>query len=145
MHPKRIIISGTIAVVVTISTGLHSEKIYASPLVKLISINLDKIKPQLKKSQAEADLPAGDPLHAALGTSSDEELYQAVYSGQSLAQIASANQGDAQRIIDLQLAELEQQLGERLAAGSLTYEQYEAQKAELPAIVTSSVYGQRYS
>lgn len=145
MHPKRIIISGTIAVVVTISTGLHSEKIYASPLVKLISINLDKINPQLKKSQAQADLPAGDPLHAALGTASDEELYQAVYSGQSLAQIASANQGDVQQVIDLQLAELTQQLDERLAAGSLTQEQYEAQKAELPAIVASSVHGQRYS
>ncbi|MNY81751.1 hypothetical protein D3C86_2234750 [compost metagenome] len=68
-----------------------------------------------------------------------------MYSGQSLAQIASANQGDVQQVIDLQLAELTQQLDERLAAGSLTQEQYEAQKAELPAIVASSVHGQRYS
>ncbi|WP_068621072.1 SHOCT domain-containing protein [Paenibacillus tuaregi] len=144
MHPKRIIISGTIAVVVTISTGLHSEKIYASPLVKLISINIDKVRPQLKKS-AQASLPASDSLHTALGTSSDEELYQAVYNGQSLAEIAQAKQGNVQQVIDLQLAELEQQLEQRLASGSLTEEQFLAQKAELPAIVESSVYGKKYS
>lgn len=143
MHPKRIIISGTIAVVVTISTGLHSEKIYASPLVKYISVNLDKVKPQLKKS-TQASLQE-DRLHAALGTSSDEDLYQAVYSGQSLAEVASANQGDVQQVIDLQLAELEQQLADRYVSGSLTLEQYKSQKAELPAIVESSVYGKRYS
>lgn len=80
-----------------------------------------------------------DLLHL-LGLASEEDIYNAQYNGQSLADIAQANHVDVQKVIDLQLAELTEQLNERLSCGSITPEQYQAHHAELPEIIMRSVY-----
>ncbi|TKH40118.1 hypothetical protein C1I59_01185 [Paenibacillus polymyxa] len=82
-----------------------------------------------------------DDLLKALGISSDEQLYDALYNGQTLADIAQTNNQDAQAIVDLQVAQLTEQLDQRLANKSITLEQYQAHKAELTQVVAKSVFG----
>ncbi|WP_379142116.1 hypothetical protein [Paenibacillus sp. sgz500992] len=80
-----------------------------------------------------------DELLEALNQSSDEELYEALYDGKSLHDIAVENGGNIDSVIHLQVAQLTQQLDARLASGSITSEQYTAQKAELSELVAQSV------
>ncbi|AUO06160.1 hypothetical protein NS115_19010 [Paenibacillus jamilae] len=82
-----------------------------------------------------------DDLLKTLGISSDEQLYDALYNGQTLADIAQTNNQDAQAIVDLQVAQLTEQLDQRLANKSITLEQYQAHKAELTQVVAKSVFG----
>lgn len=84
--------------------------------------------------------PIKEDLLHILKLSSEEDIYQAQYNGFSLADIARANQVDVQKVIELQLAELMEQLQARLFNGSITSEQYLAQRAELPEIISKSVY-----
>jgi hypothetical protein len=133
------IIVGTMAVAITIGSGIWSDE---------TSTGLDGKSGALRTK--DASVPAqhqtikeSDSFLTALGVKSDEEVYDALYNGRSLADIAAANYGDVQSIIDLQIDEMTQQLNQRLANGSLTPDKYEAQKAELKEIITSSVYGQK--
>ncbi|WP_342438035.1 hypothetical protein NSS79_01645 [Paenibacillus sp. FSL L8-0436] len=80
-----------------------------------------------------------DELLEALNQSSDEELYEALYDGKSLHDIAVENGGNIDSVIHLQVTQLTQQLDARLASGSITSEQYTAQKAELSELVAQSV------
>lgn len=82
-----------------------------------------------------------DDLLKALGISSDEQLYDALYNGQTLADIAQTHNQDSQAIVDLQVAQLTEQLDQRLANKSITLEQYQAHKAELTQVVAKSVFG----
>ncbi|KKD56594.1 MULTISPECIES: hypothetical protein [Paenibacillus] len=82
-----------------------------------------------------------DDLLKALGISSDEQLYDALYNGQTLADIAQTHNQDAQAIVDLQVAQLTEQLDQRLANKNITPEQYQAHKAELTQVVAKSVFG----
>lgn len=82
-----------------------------------------------------------DDLLKTLGISSDEQLYDALYNGQTLADIAQTHNQDAQAIVDLQVAQLTEQLDQRLANKSITLEQYQAHKAELTQVVAKSVFG----
>ncbi|MDN4079993.1 hypothetical protein QYF52_18770 [Paenibacillus polymyxa] len=82
-----------------------------------------------------------DDLLKALGISSDEQLYDALYNGQTLADIAQTHNQDAQAIVDLQVAQLTEQLDQRLANKSITLEQYQAHKVELTQVVAKSVFG----
>jgi hypothetical protein len=84
--------------------------------------------------------PIKEDLLHILKLSSEEDIYKAQYNGFSLADIARANQVDVQKVIELQLAELTEQLEVRLFNGSITPEQYLAQRAELPEIISKSVY-----
>ncbi|MBP2001963.1 hypothetical protein J2Z69_003019 [Paenibacillus shirakamiensis] len=143
MHPKRLMVSGTIAVVISMGTALHTDHAIASPLLKSLSICVDKIKPDKASKLNEASMQ--DPLLSALGATSHEELYDAVYSGQSLATVAVNNKKDVQSIIDLQTNELAQQLQARYLSGSLSLEQYLVHQQELPELIRSSVHGERYS
>ncbi|AET58578.1 hypothetical protein ACWHAM_22990 [Paenibacillus terrae] len=93
--------------------------------------------PQVQDSEASKD----DELLETLGVSSDEQLYDALYNGQTLADIAQYNERDAQAIVDLQVAQLTEQLEQRLANKSITSEQYQAHKAELTQVVAKSVFG----
>ncbi|CAM4215118.1 SHOCT domain-containing protein [Paenibacillus typhae] len=80
-----------------------------------------------------------DELLDALNQSSEEELYESLYEGKSLKDIAAENGGNIDSVINLQIAQLTEQLDLRLASGSITAEQYTAQKAELRELVTQSV------
>ncbi len=93
---------------------------------------------QVQDNEASKD---DDDLLRTLGISSDEQLYDALYNGQTLADIAQAHNQDAQAIVDLQVAQLTEQLDQRLANNSITPEQYQAHKAELTQVVAKSVFG----
>lgn len=87
------------------------------------------------------DASKDDELLETLGVSSEEQLYDALYNGQTLADIALTNKRDAQAVVDLQVAQLTKQLDQRLANKSITLEQYQAHKAELTQVVAKSVFG----
>lgn len=131
MNPKQIIIVSTMAIVISLGAMMQSDKTYANALF----CPLDK----------SANISHLDEFHQALGASSDEQVYDALYSGQSLADIARDNNKDAQPIIDLQVAQLSEQLDLRFMSGSMTTEQYESHKAELRDLITASVYGKTSS
>jgi hypothetical protein len=140
MSPKRIIIIGTMTIVITVGAGIFSEKTSANG--HLISLH----KSCTYNITDKTDLPTPnisikDDLHHVLGVSSDEEIHDALYNGQSLANIAEDNNMDVQKVINLQVTELSEQLDLRMANGSLSSKAYQAYKSELREIVTKSVFG----
>jgi hypothetical protein len=140
MSAKRIIIIGTMTFVITIGAGMLSEK--ASANGNLLSFNKSGNSSTTNViSQPINNIPLKDNLHQVLGVSSDEEIHDALYNGKSLANIAEDNNKDVQDVINLQIAELTEQLDSRLANGSLPPLAYQAYKSEVGAIVTKSVYG----
>ncbi|MCQ6563223.1 hypothetical protein NNL21_31610 [Paenibacillus mendelii] len=118
-----------------IAVGMWSDEKYA-PTASAVP-KPDTLPSLSNKSTA----PQEDRFLQALGVSSDEAVQEALYSGKSLASIAEDNQLDVQNIIDLQVAELTDQLDERLINGSLAMHEYESHKSELTDIITRSVYG----
>jgi len=138
MSPKRIIMAGTVAFVITLA--MWSEESGASAAIA----QLDKSSVRSNVKEACSTIQSADApvtLREALGASSDEEVYDALYIGKSLADIAEENGADVQNVIDLQVAELTEQLDKRLASGSIPPDVYEAQKLEVADIITRSVYG----
>jgi hypothetical protein len=133
MNAKQFLWIGTMSFVITISMAMKGEDASASTL----TAPYNKIK---EASLASQDLAIKDTFHQALGVSSEEEVFDALYNGQSLSDIAKANNADVQNVIDLQVAQLTSQLDQRYAAGSLPPESYEAQKSELADIITKSAY-----
>lgn len=132
MSPKHIIIVGTMVFVITIGGLTKSPEARGSA--------------SILQSETELSLnTTEDDFLQALGASSDEEVYEALYNGKSLADVADEHHKDVKNIIRLQVAELTEQLNARLAAGSLTPEVYQAQKSELEDIVTKSAYGIKYT
>lgn len=128
MNPKQIIIVGTIAIVITLSGGIWTDK--ANAKTKNTETPTQRINIEVQ-----------DALLHLLGVSSNEEMQEALYNGKSLADIAKDNNQDIRRVIALQLTEMTEQLDQRLTQGSITLDQYHAQRSELAEIVTRSVYG----
>ncbi|WP_046212807.1 hypothetical protein [Paenibacillus wulumuqiensis] len=83
-----------------------------------------------------------DPFLGALGAASDEDVYDDLYEGHTLAETARRNNKNPQAIIDLQVAQMNEMLTQRLIDGTLSPDTYRAQKEELTDIITQSVYGQ---
>ncbi|PYI51371.1 hypothetical protein [Paenibacillus flagellatus] len=132
MNPKQIVMIGAIAVVISIGSVFQSEEAHAGSLLRT---------PDQAESIRPCETDASAALHEALGVSTDEQIYDALYEGRSLADIAAANGKDARHVIDLQVSELSEQLDRRLASGSLSWDRYLAHKAELTDMITRSVYG----
>jgi hypothetical protein len=127
MNIKRVMIVGTMIVAMSFGgTAWGKSAATASPVAKW-------------STSASATVADKDELLDALNQSSDEELYEALYEGKSLKDIATEKGGNIRNVIDLQVAQLTQQLDSRLASGSITREQYTAQKAEVRELVTQSV------
>ncbi|WP_042200411.1 hypothetical protein [Paenibacillus camerounensis] len=125
MNIKRVMIVGTMIVAMSFGgTSWGRTAALASPVAKWST------------STPVADK---DALLDALNQSSDEELYESLYEGKSLKDIAAENGGNVDSVINLQVAQLTEQLDLRLAGGSITAEQYIAQTAELRELVTESV------
>lgn len=139
MSPRRIIIISTMAFAIALSTALWNEDANASALIQTDRTN--SFTKSNKNFGQALYTTACDPLQQVLGLSSEDDIYEALSSGKSLADIANANNVDVQNVIKLQTAELTEQLDERLASGSISHDVYEAQKAELTSIITNSVYG----
>lgn len=133
MNPKRIIITGVMAISIALSGGVWSDDVSASSLDQYASYSTKENK------LPTTNTPAKDDLTQILGVS-DEDIYYAIYNGKSLADLAHENHVDVQKIIDLQIAEMTEQLNIRLASGYLTPNVYQAQKSELAEIITKSVY-----
>ena len=127
MNPKQIIIVSTMALVISFGAMMQSDKTYANAVFR----PLDK----------STKISVRDDFHQALGVSSDEQVHDALYSGKSLADIAKENNKDIQQVIDLQIAQLTEQLDFRLANGTMTAQQYDSHKAELRDMITASAYG----
>ncbi|WP_136605300.1 hypothetical protein [Paenibacillus dokdonensis] len=124
MNIKRVMIVGTMVVVMSFGgTALGGSITSASPVEKWFSTGV-----------AEKD-----DLLEALNQSSDEELYESLYAGKSLNDIAAGQGGDIADVINLQMTQLTQQLDDRLRSGSISAEQYAAHKEELRDVVEQSV------
>jgi hypothetical protein len=141
MNPKRIIIVGTMAIAITISAGVFGNDASANTLSISIdkSGNQDKTK-EINSSAEDTNSIVKEDITQVLGLSSDEELYDSLYKGSSLADVAENNQVPLQNIIDLQVSELTEQLDSRLANGSISPVTYLLQKSELPDIITKSIH-----
>lgn len=140
MTTKKMLMAGTIALLITLNGGVLKDGVFmalASPLTLQ-----DRAETQEKEENASEapETAAVDPLHAVLGVESDKQVYDALYEGRSLAEVADANGGDVEALISLQVSQLTQQLAERLAAGTISAEIYDAQKQELREIITASTY-----
>ncbi|QSF45402.1 hypothetical protein [Paenibacillus tianjinensis] len=125
MNIKRVMIVGTM--IVAMSFGGTA---WGKPAAVTLPV---------AKWSTSASVADKDELLDALNQSSDEELYEALYDGKSLKDIAAENGGNIHKVINLQVAQLTQQLDSRLASGSISREQYTVQKAELRELVTQSV------
>ncbi|WP_068783019.1 hypothetical protein [Paenibacillus phocaensis] len=125
---KKVVILGTMALVITINPSFSSyltSLAYASYPSRQSSLSNDAQRPE-------------DELNRLLGASSDQEVYDALLEGQSLVDIAERNGQDPDRVIQLQIAQLQEQLQKRLNEGSLTPEAYELQLQELPDLISDS-------
>ncbi|OAB42318.1 hypothetical protein [Paenibacillus glacialis] len=122
---KKIIIVGSMVIAITASGVSWNSHVSASPL----TLDLNTTVPVKK-----------DLLHV-LKLSSNEELYNALYDGSTLADLAKDNDVDVQKVINLQVSELTSHIDQRYASGSLTLQQYEEQKSEVRDLITQSVYG----
>lgn len=130
MKLKKVVIVGTMAVVITINpslSGYLASVAFAAHASKASSLSITTLSP---KSE----------LNNALGVSSDKEVYDALLEGQSLADIAEARGQDADSVIGLQIKELQEQLQQRLEQGNLTQEAYEQQLREIPELIAGSVH-----
>lgn len=126
MNIKRVMIVGTMVVVISFGNSvLNGSVTSASPLARVLT--------------ADHRAAEKDALLAALNQSSDEELYEELFEGKSLHDIAAAQGGDIDEVIELQTRQLSQQLDERLRNGSISSKQYQAHQEELKEIVKQSV------
>ena len=124
MDIKRVIIVGTVVIVMSFGNAWSS-----------LTANASSSTQWSTTSVADKD----ELLLKALNQSTDDDLYDALYDGKSLQDIAIEQNTDIEDVIDLQVTQLTEQLDSRLASGSITAERYAAHKAELRDIVTESV------
>lgn len=141
MNAKRIIVIGAMAFAITIGGGIwSSDKASADSPEKPGTARVKELHCPVRQI---AFVEKAD-FHEVLGAASGEEVYEALYNGKSLADIARDNGADIDDVIKLQIGELTEQLDARLASGSLSQDDYLAQRAELEDIVTSSAHGLAY-
>ncbi|WP_314586447.1 hypothetical protein [Paenibacillus terrigena] len=128
MDPKKIIMISFMAFVIACSSSIWSNEANASASTyKLATDGL-------------TSSPDADDLLQALGVESEEQIYDALYSGQSLADIASDNKVEVDQIVDLQVAQLRSQLDQRFLSGSISLEAYQAQVEEIHDMIQESVH-----
>ncbi|THF78076.1 hypothetical protein [Cohnella fermenti] len=82
----------------------------------------------------------GDLFLLSLGAKDDDEVRDALQEGSSLADIAASAGADVRPIIELQIRQLTEQLEQRLASGSITSDQFQAYRDEIPSLIEASAY-----
>ncbi|OAB27125.1 hypothetical protein PMSD_24465 [Paenibacillus macquariensis subsp. defensor] len=122
---KKIIIVGSMVFAITVGGISWNSHVSASPI--MLDLN--------------TTAPVKEDLLHVLKLSSNEELYNALYDGSTLADLAKDNDVDVQKVINLQVAELTAQIDSRYASGNLTDQQYNEQKSEVRDLITQSVHG----
>ncbi len=134
---RRMIMVGTIAFVITLSSGMWSNTANANQ-----SLSLEELEAHRMLHSHHCDPEDDDEILQLLGFDSDEELHEATYNYESLAKIAYNQDVDVQKIIDLQASQLMGQMDLRLANGHLTLHEYNTLTSEIPDIIKRSVYGE---
>ncbi|MNW52340.1 hypothetical protein D3C74_298560 [compost metagenome] len=136
MNIKQVVIVGTMAFAITLTPSIsghfNSGAASACPF-KQSNLN--------NNAAPESE---NDDFYDALGVSDDESIYEALFQGHSLADIAEAHQQDVDQIIELQVGQLEEQLTLRFSQGDLSPEAYAEQIKELPNMIKESVH-KRYT
>ncbi|NOU94292.1 hypothetical protein GC093_13840 [Paenibacillus sp. LMG 31456] len=132
MNPKRILMISTMTLSITIIGGLWNEEARAKA---------SHGQPENFEAQS-VQVAAKDEFLQVLGASSDEDVYNSLLEGKSLADIADKNNEDVKHIINLQIAELTKQLDSRFANGSISPTEYQLQKQEFADIIKKSVFGE---
>ncbi|MBB6731787.1 hypothetical protein [Cohnella zeiphila] len=144
MNPKRMLAICTLALMLTINSGFWSRETSAGDLLQndesYGAYSPDKTEIAAEPTEAGESESQDDPFLSLLGAESDEQVRDALYNGQSLADIASASGADPGDVIDLQIRQLTEQLKQRMLEGSISLQQYQAQKAEIAELVTRSAY-----
>lgn len=130
MNPKRMFMIATLAVAVTLGSLGASSDTRASAATDLLNVT----------DRAESDTAAAseDDFLRVLGASSEDEVYEQLQNGLSLAAIASRNEGSLDELIQLQMAQMQELLQDRLLNGQISFTEYEAQLGELKALLTES-------
>jgi len=143
MDPRRYIFVAAMTIALGLYSGLRCDQAEASSTLIFLPVKAIAASPEsVRQTAPEQDaVRQDDPWLGLLGAESEEHVYDALYAGQSLAEVAQANGTDIQPVIDYQIFELSRQLNDRLAAGSITPEVYLAQLLELEDIVTRSAHG----
>lgn len=139
MNAKQWIMISTLAVLLTFNNGVWKDGYNTASAAPLTLTDKTGNADTDARESAES-APIG-PLEDVLGVADSEELYEAIYEGRSLAEVAYSHRKDVNAVIRLQVGQLTQQLDERLSNGSISADVYEAQKQELYTIVADSVYG----
>jgi hypothetical protein len=122
---KKIIIVGSFVIAITIGGAQWNNQVHGSSVVKSLNVAV----------------PVKDNLLHILKLSSDDDIYTALHNGTTLADLAQNNDVDVQKVINLQVSELTEQLDLRYAEGNLSLQQYEEQKSEVRDLITKSVHG----
>jgi len=143
MDPRRYIFVAAMTIALGLYSGIRCDQAEASSTILFVPVKAIAASPEaVRHAAGEQDAARRtDPWLGMLGAESEDEVYDALYEGRSLAEIAQANGTDIEPVIDHQIYELSRQLNERLAAGSITPETYLAQLLELEDIVTRSAHG----
>lgn len=125
---KRIWIVGTLALGITLGSSLGGGKVEAEAVYR-----------DTPPSSSDETTGGKEAFLYALGAQDEQQVYDLMYEGLSLREIAALRGGSEQQLIALQVSELAQQLEQRLADGQIDKEAYIAYRAELPEIVAASL------
>ncbi|WP_342555290.1 hypothetical protein [Paenibacillus sp. FSL R7-0652] len=128
MNMKRVFILGTMMITMSFAGSAWSKTtISPIPEPKWSIVDLNNSREN-----------EGDELLAALNQASEEELKEKLYQGHSLRTIAESSGGNYAKAIAIQIKQLQAQLDERLASGSISFEQHALQSMEIAGLITAS-------
>lgn len=128
MNMKRVFILGTMMITMSFAGSAWSKTtISPIPEPKWSIVDLNNSREN-----------EGDELLAALNQASEEELKEKLYQGHSLRTIAESSGGNYAKAIAIQIKQLQAQLDERLASGSIGSEQHALQSMEIAGLITAS-------
>ncbi len=132
MNPKRMFMIATLAVALTLGSLGTSSDTRASAAAELMNV--------ADRAEAESPVASEDDFLQVLGASSDDDVYEQLQSGMSLAAIADRNQSDVRQLIQLQTTQMQQLLQDRLLQGQISFAEYESQLEELESLLTESAH-----
>jgi hypothetical protein len=130
----RMMMIGTIALAITVSSGMWGNTANAQLLITIDELDSTKLLPMNHDDNE-------DELYVMLGYKSEQEFTEALSNYSSLAEIAEEKQVDVQEIIALQSSQLMEQMVNRLTKGELSLHEFGSITAEVPEIIRNSVYG----
>ncbi|WP_166243262.1 hypothetical protein [Paenibacillus turpanensis] len=149
MSPKRIVIVCTLAIIITISAGNRELENGVSAWTALgINDSASTDEADAKARASGVASPASEKnntnhehnlFYELVGKATEEEVRDALYNGHSLAELVEQNSQDPRQLVQLQVAQLQEQLISRVRQGTLSLEEFRAIQPELESLITESV------